>query len=74
MPYIKPRDVDFVKVQRTIKGYSILAPQLAQALDCSEPTARKKLNNPELFTLADIKKISRRLHIPLEELRAGIGW
>ena len=72
MPYIKPRERPFEKTSRLITGYCPSPPQLAKVLDCSAPTARKKLRCPELLTLSDLRKINNRLHIPAEEIRATI--
>lgn len=74
MPYIKPREPDYIKVKRIIAGYGINAPRLAEMIEVTPPTARKRLAEPEQFTLADLKKISQRGHIPFEELRDAIQW
>lgn len=71
MPYIKPKKVPFDNFAKYIKG-RCSSPELAAVIGCSAPTARKKINNPELFTLGDLKKISERKHIPIEELRGEI--
>lgn len=71
MPYIKPKVVPFDSFSKFIKGYCS-APELAEVLGCTAPTARKKIQKPELFTLGDIKKISERKHIPIDELKGAI--
>lgn len=38
----------------------------------SESTLRRKLKNPETFTIRELISIARRYHIPIEELRAAI--
>ena len=72
MPYIKT-DVDFIEMRRLIKGY-VTAPDLAKVIEKSAPTARDRLNNPEMLTLGELKKISQRLHIPKDELFRAIRW
>lgn len=73
MPRIKPKEVPFVSVKRLLIGYGLNGPALAEILGCSAPTARARLNRPELFTLADLEKINKRGHIPIEEIRAAIS-
>ena len=72
MPYIKPREVPFVNVQRLIRGYGHHGGTLADILGVSPPTARKRLENPELLTLADLAKISRRAHIPWDDIKEAM--
>lgn len=72
MPYIKPRDPPFAALGRLLKGYDLNAPKLAGILDCSTPTARRRLKEPELLTLGDLVRISQRGHIPMEEIREAI--
>lgn len=74
MPYIKPKEIPHEKMRRLIIGYDLTPVKLAYILDCSAPTAREKLNNPERFTLGDLKKINQKGHIPLEEIREGLKW
>ena len=73
MAYTK-REPDFVKIQRVIRGYGLNAPAIAEMIDVSAPTARKRLEHPELFSLSDLKRISQRGHIPWEELHAAFHW
>lgn len=73
MPYIK-QNVPYVKMQRLLKGYGLNAPALAKILDCSEPTARKLLNErTSKLTLGDLDRINRFAHIPIEEIRDAIA-
>ena len=71
MPYIR-RDREHEKSKRLLKGYEITAKKMASILVCSEPTARKKLNNPGLLSGDDWLKIVRRGHIPIDEVRTVI--
>lgn len=38
----------------------------------SPPTGRKRLEQPETLTLGDLDRLSRKGHIPMEELREAI--
>lgn len=70
MPYIKKK-TEFEKVSRLIRGYAT-APKVAEMIGCSAPTARKKLNNPQEFTLGEIRTICLRAHIPVEDMRGAM--
>lgn len=71
MPYIK-ENLPFDKMHRLLKGYELDGPKLAAILGVSAPTAKLRLDEPGKLTLADLDKISRRGHIPMEELRECI--
>ena len=73
MPYLKPAKKPYEKMTRLLKGYGLNGENLAPMILCSAPTARKRIENPELFTLQDIANINRRGHIPLEEIREAIA-
>lgn len=68
MPHIK-RVGEHEKSKRLLKGYEINAVKLAVYIGVSEPTARKRLKNPGLLTGDDWLNISRKCHIPVEEIR-----
>jgi len=72
MPYKKKPPTSFIEVARLLKGYDINAPALAELLGCSAPTARRKLNSPELLTLKDIGMIAKNAHVPMDEIRQSI--
>jgi len=71
MPYLK-RIGEHEKSKRLLKGYEINAVKLASMIDVSEPTARKRLKNPGLLTGENWVNISRRGHIPIDEIREVI--
>lgn len=73
MPYIKTTDPPFIKMRRLLLGYGYGAAKLAAVLGVSDPTARKRLEKPETLTLAEIDKIHRLAHIPMEELKTAIS-
>ena len=70
MPYIKKK-TEFEKVSRLIRGYAT-APKVAEMIGCSAPTARKKMNDPQKFTLEELRKICLRAHIPVEDMREAL--
>lgn len=74
MPRIKEREPDFAEVGRCVRGYGLNSVQLAQILGVSQPTAMKKLKEPEHMTLRDLKRIALRGHIPMEEIRERIRF
>lgn len=69
MPYVKQKEVRFVKIKRLLLGYSLNPTGIAEILGCSWATASKKLNEPERFTLGELERISRTRHIPIDEIR-----
>ena len=74
VPRVKEREPDFAGLGRTIRGYGYNSVTLAEVLGVSQPTAMRKLKEPEHLTLADLKRIAQRGHIPLDELRDRIRW
>ena len=68
MPYLK-KTGEHEKSYRLLKGYGLNAVKLAEIAGISEPTARKRLKNPGLLTGNDWLNISRKCHIPVEEIR-----
>lgn len=50
------------------------APELAAALGCSVPTARRKMEDPGQVTLADLKKLNKEEFMFLEEIQAAVTW
>lgn len=47
-----------------VKNYT----QLARAIGMSSPTFYRRINDPEGFTLRDIRRMTKYLRIPVEEL------
>ena len=68
MPYIPPKR-KYDKSKKLLNAYEITASRLTGILECSLPTARKKLNDPGELTTDDWMRISKRGHIPVEEIR-----
>lgn len=71
MPYKKPTQ-KFIEITRLLKGFDLNATNLSKILDCSIPTARKKLLNPEYLTLAELEAIHRKGHIEWDRIRNAI--
>lgn len=72
MPYVPNETVPFERVKRLIKGYGITGSGLAAILGVTKPTGKRKLDNPERLTLADIHAISSKAHIPMNEIWEAI--
>ena len=47
---------------------------VAKMLDVSEPTALKWLRKPELMTLETLCNLSRKLRIPIDDLRECVRY
>lgn len=71
--YLKKKEPPFVSMQRLLLGYGLKASKLANVLQVSEPTAKKKLDDPKRFTLDDLDRINRFGHVPIEELREAVS-
>ena len=72
LPRLKERKPNFEPVQRVLYSYYLNGTRIAPVIGVSPPTARKKLENPELFTLKDLYSISRNLGIPWHEIREAM--
>lgn len=46
--------------------------ELAEALDMTAMTLSRRRKSPLDFTLGELQKACRKLHIPIEDLRAAI--
>ena len=57
---------------RLLYGYKVNGTNLAVAIGCCEPTARKKLLHPEKLTIGDLRKIHEKFGIPCDELRERV--
>lgn len=68
MPYIKPRK-QYEKTRKLLNSYEIGQTQLMAILGCSRPTAQNRIENPGNITGDEWLTISRRAHIPVEEIR-----
>ena len=68
MPYIPKRE-QHEKSRRLLLGYEVSAAKLARYIGCSEPTARDRIRHPEKLTGSQWLMISKRAHIPIEEIR-----
>lgn len=70
MPRIKTR-VDALK--RLLGAYDLdTSPALASVLSCSRGTALRRIQQPETLTVAELRRIASRGHIPVDELRAAL--
>ena len=72
MPRLKERGVKFAKIQQLLRGRNLNGPKIAVALGVTPPTANKKLEHPELFTIRDLDALNRHYGIPWEEIRESI--
>lgn len=72
MPRLKERKPNFEPVQRVLNSYSLNGTRIAPVIGVSPPTARKKLENPELFSLKDLYNISKQLGVPWHEIREAM--
>ena len=57
-----------------LKGYDLNGKNLSEILKCSHPTAKRKIENPQLLTLGDLERIEKKTDISIEELREAVRW
>lgn len=70
MPYIK-KTVD--PIRRLLNTYELNSgPALASVLGVSRNTALNRVNHPERMTVAELRALNKKGHIPLDELRAAL--
>ena len=72
MPYTKLNATPFIKMRRLLLGYELTPTTLSAILGVCRNTARARLENPGKLTLEDLYTISRKAHIPIEEIREVI--
>ena len=70
MPYLKHvRD----PIRALLKSYDITdGTKLSRVLGVTPKTGRARFNYPQTLTIADLMKINKFGHIPIEEIRAAI--
>lgn len=60
-------------LRRVLNAYELNSgPALASVLGVSRNTALARINHPEQLTVGELRKISLRGHVPVEELRAAL--
>ena len=69
---LKAPQQPFIKLRRLLLSYELNAPRLAAVLGCSVPTARHRINDPGSLTMAELSKINRFGHVPIEEIRDAV--
>lgn len=55
-------------MRRLLKVYGITGIRLAKILNCSNGTAYLRLAHPEKLTIEELRLISRRGGVPMEEI------
>ncbi|MDY3078842.1 MAG: hypothetical protein SOR56_01295 [Oscillospiraceae bacterium] len=75
MPRVKCAETPYKALIILINGYLALnGKHLEDVMNCSYNKAHSRLRDPALFTLQELRTISRSLGIPIEELRAAITY
>lgn len=72
MPYKKTKQ-NQIELHRLLKAYELNATALARILNCSFPTAKKKLDNPGKLTVDELMVVSSKGHISIDLIRGAIG-
>ena len=72
MPRLKQPEPKFSRLQKTLKGYGLNGTKISPVLRISPVTARKRMKDPQLFTVKDLDALSRHFGIPWDEIRESI--
>ena len=72
MPRLKQPEVKFSRLQKTLRAYALNGTKIAPVLKVSPVTARKRMKDPQLFTVKDLDVLSRHFGIPWDEIRESI--
>lgn len=73
MPYTRTIKLPLIELSRLLKGYAN-ADEIGSAIGKTEKTARARLKTPTDITLGELIALSRRLHIPKDEIMGAIKW
>lgn len=71
MPYKKIKQ-NQIELHRLLKAYELNATALARILNCSFPTAKKKLDDPGKLTVDELMVISTKGHVAIDLIREAI--
>lgn len=74
MPRLKKADPPFADFGFLLHGYRFNGPKLGAILGVTKTTALKRINHPELFTLADLRLICRVGGIPADRIREALKF
>ena len=74
MPRLKKADPPFADVERLLRGYRMDGPKLGVILGVTKTTALKRINHPELLSLADLRLSCRVGGIPADRIREALKF
>lgn len=72
MPKLRTPQPENRKLYSLLRGHDVTAAQLSRTLRICDNTARKKLQNPGLLTVDDLKRVSKTFGIPYDDIREAI--
>lgn len=76
VPYLNTKNPTEDKIVTLLYGAlereGVQKQELAEALDMTAMTLSRRRKSPLDFTLGELQKACRKLHIPIEDLRAAI--
>ena len=70
MPYTRKKREP--ELTRLLRAEHLTMEEIGEAIGASRQTASRKVKNPDLFTIGELKNICRKLHIPMDEIRETI--
>jgi len=72
MPRLRTNQPENVRLYSLLTGRNVTAARLSKVLNVCDNTARRKLKDPGLLTVDDLKRISKSFVIPYDEIREVI--
>lgn len=58
-------------IKKRMVDLDMRKPELAAALCMSTRSLYRRLENPDLFTVGELKRAAKKLHVPFEQLLRG---
>lgn len=70
MPYLRKAATD--PMTRLLRSYELNGTSLAGLLETCPNTGTKRLLDPNSLTLGELRKLSSKGHIPIDEIRRAV--
>ena len=72
MPRLRTAQPDNLRLYELLRGRDVTAARLSRTLRVCDNTARKKLQNPGLLTVDDLKRVCKTFGISYDDVREAI--
>ena len=72
MPRLRTAQKNNLRLYALLMGRDVTASALSKTLGVCDNTARKKLRNPGLLTVDELKLVGKSFAIPVDEIREAL--